>query len=89
MLNRRDFLTVTAAAAASAIPGQVRAAPQPANAEWRNKQSNMTYRRLGRTGVTVQVPQSNFLDKSRRIVYCRVDECESRSPRKPTRGSSE
>lgn len=52
-LNRRDFLTVTAAAAAFAIPGQVRAAPQPANAEWRNKQSNMTYRRLGRTGFMV------------------------------------
>jgi predicted aldo/keto reductase-like oxidoreductase len=52
-LNRRDFLTVTAAAAVSAIPGRVSAAPQPANAEWRNKQTNMTYRRLGRTGFMV------------------------------------
>ena len=39
--------------------------------------------------VTVQVPQSIFLDKSRQIVYCMVDECESGSPRKPARGSSE
>jgi predicted aldo/keto reductase-like oxidoreductase len=53
MLNRRDFLTVTAAAAASAIPGRVHAAPEPANPEWRNQQSNMTYRRLGRTGFMV------------------------------------
>jgi hypothetical protein len=41
------------------------------------------------TSVTVQVPQSIFLDKSRRIVYCMVDECESGSPRKATRGSGE
>src|ERR1017187_3210827 len=39
--------------------------------------------------VTVQVPQSIFLDKSRRIVYCMVDECESESPRKATWGSGE
>ena len=39
--------------------------------------------------VTVQVPLSILLDKSRRIVYFMVDECESGSPRKPTRGSSE
>ena len=50
-LNRRDFLTITAAAA-SAVPG-LHAAPAPAGGEWRNKQSNMTYRRLGRTGFMV------------------------------------
>src|ERR1039458_2436015 len=40
-------------------------------------------------GVTVQVPQSIFLDKSRGIGYRRVDECESGSPDKATRGSGE
>jgi aryl-alcohol dehydrogenase-like predicted oxidoreductase len=50
-LNRRDFLTITAAAA-SAVPG-LHAAPAPGGVEWRNKQSNMTYRRLGRTGFMV------------------------------------
>jgi hypothetical protein len=39
--------------------------------------------------VTVQVPQSIFLDKSRGIGYRRVDECESGSPDKATRGSGE
>jgi predicted aldo/keto reductase-like oxidoreductase len=52
-LNRRDFLTAAAAAAAAAIPGRLRAAPEAAGGEWRNKQSNMTYRRLGRTGFMV------------------------------------
>jgi len=49
-LNRREFLTVTAA---TAISGRALANPAPADAEWRNKQSNMTYRRLGRTGFMV------------------------------------
>ena len=39
--------------------------------------------------VTVQVAGSIFLDKSRRIVYCMVDECESGSPRKSARVSGE
>ena len=42
-----------------------------------------------RNFVTVQVPQSIFLDKSRGIGYRRVDECESGSPDKATRGSGE
>src|ERR1019366_4416375 len=43
----------------------------------------------GLGNVTVQVPQSIFLDKSRGIGYRRVDECESGSPDKATRGSGE
>jgi aryl-alcohol dehydrogenase-like predicted oxidoreductase len=51
-LARRDFLAVSAAAAASAVvPGISQAAP--ADAEYRNRQPNMTYRRLGRTGMMV------------------------------------
>ena len=42
-----------------------------------------------RNAVTVQVPQSIFLDKSRGIGYRRVDECESGSSDKATRGSGE
>jgi predicted aldo/keto reductase-like oxidoreductase len=53
-LQRREFLAVTAGAVATAaaIP---HAAPQQkaADAEWRNKQPGMTYRRLGRTGLMV------------------------------------
>ena len=51
----------------------------------------LPYIRVGRRllFVTVQVPQSIFLDKSRGIGYRRVDECESGSPDKATRGSGE
>lgn len=51
-LPRRGFLAATAAAAFSAaLPG--RAEEATGNVEWRNRQSNMTYRRLGRTGMMV------------------------------------
>jgi len=51
-MHRRDFLVGSAAAAVSAaLPGGASAAP--AGAEWRNKQSGMTYRRLGRTNYMV------------------------------------
>ena len=52
-LRRRDFLALSSAAAASVIlPGEAGAAAATAE-EWRNKQSGMTYRRLGRTGAMV------------------------------------
>ncbi len=51
-LPRRDFLAISAATALSAaIPGNSQAAP--ADGEYRNRQPNMTYRRLGRTGIMV------------------------------------
>lgn len=43
MLNRREFL---AAGAAAALPAA-------ADSEWRNRQSGMSYRRLGRTGYMI------------------------------------
>jgi predicted aldo/keto reductase-like oxidoreductase len=51
-LARREFLAATAAAAAAVVLPRASsaAAPEP---EWRNRQSNMTYRRLGRTGYMV------------------------------------
>ena len=50
--DRRTFLAGAAAAAVSAVfPGSAPAGP--AGAEWRNRQSGMTYRRLGRTGLMV------------------------------------
>lgn len=53
-LSRRDFLAIPAAVAAvAAVPGIGAAAPAAAEPEWRNKQSGMTYRRLGRTGLMV------------------------------------
>jgi aryl-alcohol dehydrogenase-like predicted oxidoreductase len=50
--TRRNFLASAAgtAAAAAALPGLLAAAPTE---EWRNKQPEMTYRRLGRTGFMV------------------------------------
>lgn len=39
--------------------------------------------------VTVQVRRSILLDKSRRIVYRMVDECDGGSPHKATRGKGE
>jgi predicted aldo/keto reductase-like oxidoreductase len=51
-LPRRGFLAMSAAAAvAAAIPGSAPAAA--ADGEYRNKQSGMMYRRLGRTGAMV------------------------------------
>jgi aryl-alcohol dehydrogenase-like predicted oxidoreductase len=52
-LNRRAFLAASAATVASAaLPA--RAADAPATGEeWRNRQPNMTYRRLGRTGYMI------------------------------------
>lgn len=53
-LRRRDFLAISAAtAAAAAAPGLGIAAPAATEAEWRNKQPGMTYRRLGRTNIMV------------------------------------
>jgi predicted aldo/keto reductase-like oxidoreductase len=53
-LSRRDFLAIPAATAAIvAVPGIGAAVPAAAEPEWRNKQSGMTYRRLGRTGLMV------------------------------------
>ena len=45
--------------------------------------------RMGWQLVTVQVAASIFLDKSRRIVYCKVDECENDSPGNTARSSGE
>ncbi len=54
MLYRRDFIrTSTAAALAAAIKQKADAAPGGASSEWRNKQSGMAYRRLGRTNFMV------------------------------------
>ncbi len=51
-MARRDFLAYSAAGAVS--PALARAFPSPApEGEWRNRQSAMTYRRLGRTGLMV------------------------------------
>lgn len=53
-LRRRDFLAIPVAAAAVAVvPGIGKGASAAAEPEWRNKQSGMTYRRLGRTGLMV------------------------------------
>jgi hypothetical protein len=43
----------------------------------------------GAVVVTVQVGQPIFLDKSRRMVYRMVDECDTGSPQKATRDSGE
>ena len=52
-LNRREFLAASAATvAATAMPAGAQSAAAPAG-EWRNRQPNMTYRRLGRTGYMV------------------------------------
>jgi len=47
MQTRRELLGTTAAALLSS------AAPKIANAEWRNRQPGMAYRRLGRTGYMI------------------------------------
>jgi predicted aldo/keto reductase-like oxidoreductase len=51
MQTRRDFLAASGAAALAALSSGTAAAAAPE--EWRNKQSGMTYRRLGRTGYMV------------------------------------
>ncbi len=51
-VNRRDFLQASAVALAiGALSGKADAAT--AAVEWRNQQSGMTYRRLGRTGLMI------------------------------------
>lgn len=50
MSNRREFLKLTLAAA---IASQAEAAPESAASEWRNVQSSMSYRRLGRTNFMI------------------------------------
>ncbi|MBI3209468.1 MAG: aldo/keto reductase [Candidatus Solibacter usitatus] len=49
-MNRREFLALSFAAA---IAGKAAAAPANEPGEWRNKQSGMAYRRLGRTGYMI------------------------------------
>ena len=52
-VNRREFLAASAATvAAAAMPAGAQNAAVPAE-EWRNRQPNMTYRRLGRTGYMI------------------------------------
>ena len=51
---RREFLTMSAGAVVSAaVMPRVAAAAAAPQAEWRNRQPGMTYRRLGRTGLMV------------------------------------
>ncbi|MGH9719808.1 MAG: aldo/keto reductase [Bryobacteraceae bacterium] len=52
--HRREFLTYSAGAALSlALQTKAGATPQDAPGEWRNRQSPMAYRRLGRTGYMI------------------------------------
>ena len=51
MLTRRQFLTD--AALAAALVTKAPAAPDDAKGEWRNRQSGVSYRRLGRTGYMI------------------------------------
>lgn len=50
MQRRRDFLQL---AIAAAVASKAEAAPDGAKGEWRNKQSGMAYRKLGRTGFFI------------------------------------
>lgn len=53
-INRREFLQASATAAlAAAVQAKADAAPAGAKGEWRNRQSPMAYRRLGRTGYMI------------------------------------
>ncbi|MGH9338741.1 MAG: twin-arginine translocation signal domain-containing protein [Acidobacteriota bacterium] len=54
-IHRRNFIKQTAAAglALSAWSRSSTALAQKASAEWRNRQSEMVYRRLGRTGMMI------------------------------------
>lgn len=52
--GRRDFLRFTSSAAfAAALAQKADAAPEQAAGEWRNKRSDVSYRRLGRTNFMV------------------------------------
>jgi len=52
--TRRTLLSAGPLAAAAAFSAQAAAPPPPGpNGEWRNKQSGMAYRRLGRTGLMI------------------------------------
>jgi aryl-alcohol dehydrogenase-like predicted oxidoreductase len=50
MHPRREFLQL---AIAAAVASKADAAPESAKGEWRNKQSGMAYRKLGRTGFFI------------------------------------
>lgn len=50
MLDRREFLTASLAAA---VAGKADAAPPETKGEWRNRQSGVAYRQFGRTGFMV------------------------------------
>ena len=52
MKTRREFL-LSSAAMALALRQKAEAAPDTATGEWRNKQSGIAYRRLGRTGYMI------------------------------------
>ncbi len=54
-MNRREFLVVSGAAATGLLsrPTKAVAASAKPAGEWRNRQSSMAYRRLGRTGYMV------------------------------------
>jgi predicted aldo/keto reductase-like oxidoreductase len=65
MLNRREFLATSAGAfLTAALAQKADAARDDEKGEWRNKQSGMSYRRLGRTGFMVSeiVMGGNELD---------------------------
>jgi len=53
MQNRREFLTAAGAALAQILATKADAAPAGAPGEWRNRQSGVAYRRLGRTGYMI------------------------------------
>jgi aryl-alcohol dehydrogenase-like predicted oxidoreductase len=54
MLKRRELLSAgVQAALAAAIASKAPAVPLSAGGEWRNRQSGMSYRRLGRTGFMI------------------------------------
>ena len=54
MLKRRELLSAgVRAALAAAIASKAPAVPLSAGGEWRNRQSGMSYRRLGRTGFMI------------------------------------
>ena len=53
-IRRREFLTMSAGAVvAVAVMPRAAASQQAPDAEWRNRQPGMSYRRLGRTGFMV------------------------------------
>lgn len=52
-MNRREVLQSTTALTSALLPMMAAAQNTQAPAEWRNKQSTMSYRRLGRTGMMV------------------------------------